>query len=168
MSSPYDARTKRGTEETLEAIDRAQRWISRIDTSNDATNLDASTFLDELSSEEDRLREKYRIKTTEVAVDNFVFNNESLVEDILCGDLDEKVAALDELESYINDDFGRENPYSLSKEELAWLVAQEVKSHVDSSTGLDIYSEEPVRSVDLDDVGSQPDVWSEGFPQQNN
>lgn len=166
MSSPFSPRTKRGTEETLEALSRTREWASRIDTKNDATNVNTD-FVDDLREEEERLREKYRIKTTEVAIDNFVFNQEDTVIQILCGNLDEKVSALGELDSYIDDDFGSERPLDLSKEELVWLVAQEVKYHQESSHGVDEYDEEPLASMNLSSEGERPSEWSDEFPRYN-
>lgn len=166
MSSPFSPRTKRGTEETLEALSRTREWASRIDTKNDATNV-STDFVEELREEEERLREKYRIKTTEVAIDNFVFNQEDTVIQILCGNLDEKVSALGELDSYIDDEFGSERPIDLSKEELVWLVAQEVKYHQGRQHGIDEYDDEPLASMDLSSEGEQPSHWGDEFPIYN-
>lgn len=162
MSSPYPPNTNRGTEETLVSIDRTIRWASRLNT-NEISGVDVDSFTDKLQEEEERLREKYKIKTTERAVDNFVFNKTEQVEDILCGNLDEKVEALGELEEYIAEDFGYEEPLSLSKEELTWLVAQELKRHLNSST-LEYYRGEPFESMDLDSEGQQPEEWTEAYP----
>lgn len=165
MSSPFGPETKRGTEETLEAISRTRRWASRIDTKNDVPELDVNDFVAELEHQEEELRSKYKLKTTEVSIDNFVFNQEDTVIRILSGDLDEKVDAIETLQNYINDDFGRESPPDLSKEELMWLVAQEVSYHIESAHGLEIYEEE--LDIDLDSVGSVPEKWEEGFPIYN-
>jgi len=162
MSSPYPPNTNRGTEETLVSIDRTIQWASRIST-NDISEVDVDSFTDELREEEEKLRNKYKIKTTELAVDNFVFNKTKQVEEILCGNLDEKVEALSELEEYIAEDFGYEEPLSLSKEELTWLVAQELKRHLNSST-LDFYKGEPFESMNLDGEGQQPEEWTEEYP----
>lgn len=167
MSSPYNPETKRGTEETLEAIARTKTWASRIDTSNDVNDVDISGFINELKEEETKLREEYRVHTTEVAIDNFVFNQEETVKQILCGNLDDKVSAIKDLQSYIADDFGRESTLSLSKEELMWLVAKEVQYHVNSNHGLDAYDEEPFESMNLNSVGEIPDIWSETYPKYN-
>lgn len=169
MSSPFEPGTKRDSaEETLQAIERTTTWASRIDTRNEVEGVDVSAFVEELRAEKERIRGKYRIKTTEVAVDNFVFNKPDLVVDILVGNLDEKVDALGELEGYIADDFGYERPLSLSKEELVWLVAQEVKYHTGKSFGVDRYQEEPFTSMSLDDEGQRPEEWEEAeFPQYN-
>lgn len=167
MSSPYQPETKRGTEETLEAIDRTAEWASRIDNSNDISGVNVGEFLEELYEEEDRIREKYRVKTMEISIDNFVFNQEEIVENILCGDLDKKVSAIRELQSYIENDFGRENPVSLSKEELMWIVAQEVKRNRKNNYGRDFYDKSSFEEIDFDSVGSRPDTWSEEFPIYN-
>jgi len=163
MSSPFSRKTKRGTEETLEALSQTITWASRIDTKNDATEIDLD-FVDELHEEEERLREVYRIKTTEVEIDNFVFNHIELVTDILCGNLDDQVDALNSCEEYIAEEFGSEKPLSLTKEELSWLVAREVEYHQNSTNGLEEYSESPIADVDLQNMGEKPSQW-DSYPK---
>jgi hypothetical protein len=172
MSSPFDPETKSGTEETLQAISRATRWLSRIDTGNDLSkttiDVDVNSVVSELCDAEDQLRERYRIRRTEMSVDNFVYNNIESVTDILCGDLDETVEALSELQSYIKSDFGSVRPLALSKEELLWLVAQEVKYHQDGTVhGMDEYNTDPFSSVDLESCGECPDEWVDNYPLYN-
>lgn len=162
MSSPYPPKTNRGTEETLVSIDRTIQWASRISAS-DISGVDVDSFIDKLQEEEEQLRDRYKIKTTELAVDNFVFNKTEKVEEILCGNLDEKVEALSELKGYIAEDFGYEYPLSLSREELTWLVAQELKRHLNSSTS-DYYEREPFESMNLDGEGQRPEEWTEAYP----
>jgi hypothetical protein len=166
MSSPYPPGTQRGTEETLQAISKTIEWASRIDTRNDA-DISLGTTLDELKQEENRLRNQYRVETTEIAIDNFVANNPELVENILFGGLDERVDALDQLAKYISNDFGAEKPLSLKKEELMWLVAQEVQS-VKTNYTLDEYMQEPFSNEDLGSKGSKPEAWEDSsFPIYN-
>lgn len=160
MSSPFDPETKRGTEESLEAISRTVKWASRIDTTNDVTETDVSTFIKELQNEREELLEKYQIKTTEVAIDNFVSNQEEKVISILTGDFEEKYEVLNELEEYIANYFGYVSPLSLDKKELLWLVAQEVKYHRGGSFGVDEYDEE-LNSVNIDSQGERPSVWED-------
>lgn len=155
MSSPYSRETKSGTEETIEALKRTTVWASRIDTKNDATKVDTD-FVEQLNQEEQRLRNKHKIKTTELAVDNFVFNQIETTQKILCGDLDEKVSALRQLKNYINDEFGYVNPPKLSKEQLLWLTAREVQRQQDR---IDEYSQSKVVSLDLSDQGETPELW---------
>lgn len=173
MSSPFEPGTKKGMEETIQAIRRATEWAGRIDTKNDLSkadvDVDVNEFISEMNDAEDELRERHRIKTTELSIDNFVFNQEDKVEDILFGNLDTRVSVLNDLEDYIEDDFGYVRPLSLSKEEMIWLVAQEVKYHQESTShGVDAYLEEPFESLDCDSCGTRPDAWSgEEFPIYN-
>lgn len=159
MSSPFEPGTKGKTEESIQAIERTLQWASRIDTNNDLTSVDVEGFTTELRTELETLRRDYRIKTTERSIDNFVFNHEETVSEIMCGNLDAKVSAVRELESYISDEFGYEDPLDLSKENLLWLVAQQVKKHVTSSRGM--YSGEPYESMDLDSEGERPEHWQD-------
>lgn len=172
MSSPFEPGTKKGMEETIQAIKRTTVWAGRIDTKNDLSkadvDVDIGSFISELNDAEDELRERYRIKTTEVSIDNFVFNQEDKVEDILCGDLDTRVAVLSDLDDYIADDFGYIRPLSLSKEEMLWLVAQEVQYHQEgTSHGVDAYNEAPFTDLDLSSVGQRPELWAEEYPIYN-
>lgn len=162
MSSPYSLETKRGTEESIEAMEHARTWLSRIDTRNDATNLNLEDIDSQLSSEIERLEEYQRIKVTEVAIDNFVFNHEDEVERILTGDLDEKVSLLNSVHTNIKDEFGWVSPPSLSKENILWFIAQEVRNrHIEGVT--DYYDH--LSDMDLTTVGDRPDRWEgESYP----
>jgi hypothetical protein len=163
MSSPFSLKTKRGTEETIEALNRTVYWASKIDTTNDATEV-TTDFVEELNKEEERLRRKHKIKNTERAIDNFVFNQYEKVQKILCGDLDTKVSAIGELNSYINEEFGYVNPPN--KEELLWLTAQEVHRKKDR---MEEYSEKPVSNIQLLEQGKTPELWkNEDYPIYHN
>lgn len=170
MSSPYSPDTKRGTtEESIEAIARATEWMRRIDQRNnglevDRGDLNIDGFVSELNETQKELRQYRKVKTTERAVENFVYNHENKVTDILCGTLDEKVAALSELDSSITDEFGYVSPPSLSKENLLWLVAREVEYHQHRQQGLADYSVSPVADCDLENCGGRPDQWEEEYP----
>lgn len=162
MTSPYSHETKRGMEETIEAINRTASWASRIDTRNGATELDTG-FIDKLTEEEERLRFEYKTKTTEIAVDNFVANERQAVQSILCGDLDEKVSELDKLSDYISEQFGYVQPLEFDKEELLWLVSTQVqRSRVKD------YNQPPVSNVNLDEQGTVPEPWeNQEYPIHN-
>lgn len=164
MSSPFSPKTKRGTEETIEALNRTVYWASKIDTKNDATKV-TTDFVEELNKEEERLRTKHKIKNTERAVGNFVFNQYGKVQEILCGDLDTKVSALGDLSRYINEEFGYIRPPKLDKEELLWLTAREVQRKKDR---VDEYSEKPVSNVRLLQEGKTPELWqNQDYPIHN-
>lgn len=126
-----------------------------------------SGFVDKLREERERLLNKYQMKTTEVAIDNFVFNHEGNIEAILCGDFEERYEMLGGLSNYISEEFGYVEPLSLDKKELLWLVAREVEYHRSSPHGVDAYDEEPFDSVDLDSLGEWPVQWEEGYPLYN-
>lgn len=142
MSSPFSRTTKRGLEETIEALDRTVEWASRIDTKNDADNLDTG-FINDLEAEEKRLTKKCKIQTVEVATENFVVNNPDVVDDILYGDLTDKSAGMNEFKAYIDDQFGYVEPPSLNKENLLWLIAKE-SSH-----------------QDIPNSGKPPELWKD-------
>lgn len=162
MSSPFSLETNRGTEETIEALHRASVWASRIDSKNDATELDTS-FIEELNKEEDRLKSKYKIKNTEVATDNFVFNNTQEVLKILSDDLDKKYEGLERFNEYISDQFGYVSEPSLSKEELIWLVSKEVQHRREYVDEYDVFDDEF-----LLELGSKPELWQGNeFPIYN-
>ena len=166
MSSPFSPRTKKGTEETIEALSHSMKWLSLIDTHNDVTDIDIQSFDSQLQQKQKELIENHQVKTTEVAVDNFVFNHEGKVEQILCGGLDDKVSALNTLQNYINDDFGYVDAPSLNKENLLWLVAQEVLKKSESPYGLeDLSPEEVIGIEELESLGTQPEMWAGGYPQ---
>lgn len=161
MSSPFSLETKRGTEETIEALHRTAVWASRIDTTNDATEIDTS-FVQELNEEEERLKRKYKIKNTERTTDNFVFNHCETVKQILCGDLDEKVSGLEEFRSHLSDEFGYVSPPSLTKEQLLWLLSRQVLTH---RGRIDEYSNGEMDDIDLENQGERPDLWkNEEYP----
>lgn len=161
MSSPYEPGTKGGTEETIQAISKTIEWASRIDTKNDTRNLDVDSFVAELSEEETRLRHEYRMKVTETEVANFVVNHEDKVGGILTGDLDVRVRELDNLETYISEAFGYLEPFSFSKEELLWLVAQGVMEQQESGFCPEVYESDDVLQLDLDEMGSRPEEWDD-------
>lgn len=164
MSSPYSRETKRGTEESIEAMERARTWLSRIDTRNDATNLELGSIDDDLSSEIERLEKQQKISVTELAVDNFVFNNHERVEAVLTGDLDEKSNAIRDVKDSITEQFGRVTAPSLSKENVLWLVAQEVQSkHINGVT--DYYDH--LSNLDFESMGKCPDMWGGEYPIHN-
>lgn len=159
MSSPFSLKTKRGTEETIEALRRTSVWASRIDTKNDATELNTS-FIEKINKEEERLRTKYKIKNTEVATDNFVFNNTEEVLEILSDDLDKKYEGLEEFNEYISDQFGYVSKPSLSREELIWLVTQEVQDKKEYIDEYGVFDDEFLLKL-----GSRPELWKgEEFP----
>ena len=161
MSSPFSLKTKRGTEETIEAIERTTDWAHRIDTKNDATEIDTD-FIKELNQEEQRLRTQHKIKTTETAIDNFVFNEREETKAILCGNLDEKSNALRQLKEYINEEFGYVEPPQLNKENRVWLIAQEVQRQQER---IEQYKQLPVSNAELSDLGQTPEHWqNEEYP----
>lgn len=163
MSSPYSRKTKSG-EETIESIERAVSWMSRANRGSDM-NIDISPVISDMNEEEERLREKYKKKTTEIAIDNLVFNKVDIVRDIFLGNLDEKVEAIKKTQSYINEDFGYVRPYNLSKEEIIWLVSEELKYIIDNR-GPDEYNKDEFTNLNLDEYGEKPEHWSE-FPEYN-
>lgn len=163
MSSPYSLKTKSG-EETIESIERAVSWMSRANRGSDM-NIDISSVISDMNEEEERLREKYKKKTTEIAIDNLVFNKVDIVRDIFLGNLDEKVKAIKKTQSYINENFGYVRPYNLSKEEIIWLVSEELKYIIDNR-GPDEYNKDEFTNLNLDEYGEKPDQWSE-FPEYN-
>lgn len=159
MSSPFSRETQKGTEETIEALKMASVWGSRIDTKNEATGIDAE-FIDDLNEEENRLREKYKIKNTEVATDNFVFNNVDTVLKILSDDLDQKVSALHEFSEYVSNEFGYVSAPSLSKEEMIWLISEEVQKRKDYIEEYQDFSDDKLRNL-----GNTPNLWDgEEYP----
>lgn len=164
MSSPYSRETKSG-EKTIESIKRAVSWMSRANRGNDM-NIDISSVISDMNEEEERLREEYKKKTTEFAIDNLVFNEIDIVRDIFLGNIDEKVGAINKTQSYINEDFGYVRPYNLSKEEIIWLVAEELKYKIDSRYSPDEYSKDEFTNLDLDEYGEKPEYW-DTFPEYN-
>lgn len=157
MSSPFSRETKRGTEESIEALYRAAVWLGRIDTKNDATEISVSKFADELDTERERITNKYQTKNTERVIDNYVFNHEEQVEMLVSGSLDEKVSVLSELKTKLADEFGYVSPPSLSKENLLWLVAQELQHRHLSNSRTDMYSS--ITESDVEMLGEEPTEW---------
>lgn len=163
MSSPFRRETKRGTEESIEAMYRASVWLGRVDTTNDATDISVSEFANELDAERDRIKNLYQTKNTERVIDNYVFNNEDQVELVVSGSLDEKVSVLSELKSTLTDEFGYVSPPSLSKENLVWLVAQELQDRHLSDSRTDMYNS--ITESDVADIGEVPTEWeNEQYP----
>lgn len=164
MSSPYSLKTKKGIEEDIEAISRAVTWMSRANRGSEV-NIDISDTISDLNVEEECLRELHKKKSTEIAIDNFVFNKEEKVDDIFFGDLDEKVSAIKEVKSYIQENFGYISPYNLSKEEVIWLVSRELQYLIDSRCP-DLYKKDRYKNLNLNNKGEKPEQWS-SFPEYN-
>lgn len=164
MSSPYSRKTNKGTEEDIEAISRSITWMSRANRGSEV-NIDISETVSDLRDEEDRLRELHKKKSTEFAIDNFVFNEEEKVDKIFFGNLDEKVSSIRKVKSYIEENFGYVSSYSLSKEEVIWLVSREVQHRI-NSRGPDLYKKDRYKDLNLSDKGEKPDQWSK-FPEYN-
>jgi len=161
MSSPFSLETNKGTEESIEAISRSLRWIDRIDTKNEATNLDVKNITDDLQEEKTRLTEEYKHKTIMREIDNFVVNNPQRVEYALFAGLDARVDALNEIKSYVEKHFGYVEMPSLSKENISWLVADRVKKKQDGNFGPNEYENEPFASADLTSIGTKPELLDE-------
>jgi len=157
MSSPFSRETKKGTEESIEAISRSLRWINRIDTKNEATNLDIKNITNDLQEEKSRLTAEYKNRTIMREIDNFVVNNPQRVEDALFAGLDARVEALNEIKSYVEENFGYVEMPSLSKENIAWLVASKVNEK-QGNFGPDEYKNDLFDSADLNDIGTKPDL----------
>ena len=155
--NPYSRDTKRGEQE-IEAIDRSIDWLCRTNA------VDTGSMIDTLKKERNTLIEEYRKNTIEVALDNFVYNNESEVQALMSNPtLDEIVDILATLEEEITSEFGYVEPYDLSKENLLWLVSEELKYWVDSHME---YTNEMFEDVDLDAMGEKPNHWGE-YPEFN-
>ena len=161
MSSPFSLETNKGTEESIEAISRSLRWINRIDTRNEATNLDVKNITKDLQEEKTRLTEEYKHKTIMREIDNFVVNNPQRVQDALFAGLDARVDALNEIKSYVEEHFGYVEMPSLSKENISWLVADRVKKKQDGNFGPNEYESEPFASADLNGIGTEPKLPNE-------
>lgn len=166
MSSPFSLETKGASEKSIEALSRTREWAARINTTSEVEDLDM-IFVEDLKEAEENLREKYRIRNTEVEVDNFVFNHPDAVENILCGNLTSRTNELDNLENYISEAFGYVKPLDLSLDELVWLVAQEVMYHQESTYGVDKYDEDKFTGVDIENMGEQPSFWDDEYPLYN-
>jgi hypothetical protein len=159
MSSPFLPETNRGTEETLEALDRTISWASRINTDEQGLEMDVSSFISQLQN---CVRERYIGQTIEREVDNFVFNNSDEVKRILTGNLDEKVESLKKLEEYLEDNFGYVTPPTFTKEELVWLVSQQLVSYSNPPSE---YEEAFVEKIKQNSYGNCPERWEdEEFP----
>lgn len=167
MSSPFSPKTKRGTEETIEAIHQAITWLSRIDEKNHSLDSDIDTLMNDLRSDRENIETKYKIKTIEVALDNFVYNNIDTTKDILEGDLDSRVSAISELEEYIYKQFGYVNPIDLSMEEMIWLVSQELKHSQSRKYSHNGYDDIDLSETALQNMGERPETWSEEYPIYN-
>lgn len=158
MSSPFEPETKKGVEESLEAMRRTTTWAGRIDSHDVEGDIDISGFISDLEEERERLLNHYRLSNTERAIDNFVVNQIDVVVDIFTGNLDTKVEKLKEVRDYVNNEFGYIRPFDLTRENYLWLLAQEVSKKVDREF-IDEYTEEPFSSMDFDSVGEQPPQW---------
>lgn len=158
MSSPFLPETNRGTEETLEALDRTISWASRINTDEQGLEMDVSSFISQLQNCEEDVREIYICQTIEREVDNFVFNNSDEVKRILTGNLDEKVECLENLEEYLEENFGYVAPPNFTKEELIWLVSQQLVSYSNPPSE---YEEAFIEKVKQNSYGNCPERWEE-------
>lgn len=165
MSSPFSPETKPGTEETIEALDRLVDWAARIDAKNHDVDVNVEKLIDDALNSERKVRRRYRVKKTEMEIDNFVWNHPSLVEDILVGSESERADALESIDEYVSAKFGYVNPLSLDGGRYVWLVAQEVFQHQSSPNSIDVYSESPFDEIDLEDMGTVPEYWVEGYPK---
>lgn len=143
---------------------------SFIDLKNEVTldSADIPNTIEELEEKRDEIKEDYIQRTIEREVDNFVANNSEEVVKALTGTLDEKVSELNSFHEYLNRTFGDyQYKQNFSREELLWMLAQEIPHHYDSQHNS--YEVTIQENVDLESVGEVPDIWSpsEEFPQIN-
>lgn len=157
MSSPFSRETKRGTEESIEAISRAQTWLHRIDTKNDATELNLDEFLEELHTEKERVKEEYIERRIQTSIENFVVNHPETVIEILTGE--NRRSGTSTVSQYISEDFGYVRMPELTEENIVWLVAQKVRNERKSSYTSE-YESDVLDTVYLNDIGKQPELVS--------
>lgn len=156
MSSPFSVRTKRGTEESIEALERAATWLRRVDNNDVSGSLDKSISeliadLDDASAD---LTKEHRKHIVEREVENFVVNRQDEVLTIITGTLDERVSGLETVSEYISDEFGYIDMPQLSKDELLWLVAHEVIEQKNSQYGPEDYDD--LYASELETLGTSP------------
>jgi hypothetical protein len=157
MSSPFSVETKRGTEESIEALGRASTWLRRVSGHDISGSLDdsISEITTELDEAQEELIAQHQHDIVDREVDNFVVNYPDEVLTILNGDLDERVSGLEHVKEYISDDFGYVDMPSLTKENLLWLVAQKVVEKKNSRVGPEEYEE--LTGSEIETLGSEPD-----------
>jgi hypothetical protein len=159
MSSPYSRETQKGTEESIEAIDHATQWLSRISSNDISGKVDPSVseMSTELLNAKEELISDYTDHTIETAIDNFVNNQQETVIQMLTGDIDTKVSAIREAQEYIGNNFGYVRMPSFSKENILWLTAQEVLDEKESQYGPEEYNS--LDKTDLESLGTKPDSF---------